>query len=426
KKDVFIPAGRFIHKKFRIEGVTVRGLGDLSILHAPNPKDAQITLWGKNSVIRDLKSTANTIARDPLWCDNIRAEQADSFLIQNVTIDGCDGAGIMLYIAFNGKVLNNRVSNSLSDGIHTMGGSRNIIIAGNTVRHCGDDHIAVVSYDTTEKEIVKNILVQDNDVADQIWGRGMSVVGGMNVTFRRNRINRCSAAGFIVATEASYTTGRVENILIEENEILNSNYLHPETGHSGIMVSADNQNIRNVLFRNNKLSNTPGQGIRLEGSAIPANIAFVNTTMSNITGTAFVLTTGSNIYCSGTTKDGLAITPPCNGVMNYTVTGSSLTYQSPTTNESNKKISKDYVRLFTSQNPFTSGTIINCALEKSSLVNLFIYDINGRLVSKVFSGMQHKGTKEYFWNVSNINAGVFIVRLQTVEQSISMRINLVK
>ncbi|MBL8028474.1 MAG: hypothetical protein JNL74_18770, partial [Fibrobacteres bacterium] len=36
KKDVFIPAGRFFHKKFRIEGVTVRGLGDLSILHAPN------------------------------------------------------------------------------------------------------------------------------------------------------------------------------------------------------------------------------------------------------------------------------------------------------------------------------------------------------------------------------------------------------
>jgi hypothetical protein len=254
----------------------------------------------------------------------------------------------------------------------------------------------------------------------------MSVVGGMDVTFRRNKISRSSAAGFIVATEGSYTTGHVENILIEDNEISNANYLHPETGHSGILVSSDNQNIRNVLFRNNTLSGTPGQGIRLEGSSIPTNIAFINTSLNNISGNIFVLSSGSNIYCSGTTHNGLPISTPCNGSMDFTVTGSSLTYQNTTVSENKHQNTKENVRLFINRNPFSSSTLINCTLKKDGLIKLYVYDIKGRLVSKLFNGLQNKGSRTYLWDVAKINAGVFIVHFQTDEQSVNMRINVVK
>ena len=76
----------------------------------------------------------------------------------------------------HGTIAHNVVRNTLADGIHNTHGAHDIIIDHNTVRAAGDDMIAVVSYGG--EALCHDILIVDNDVADQEWGRGISVVGG--------------------------------------------------------------------------------------------------------------------------------------------------------------------------------------------------------------------------------------------------------
>src|SRR5690606_27638090 len=59
---------------------------------------------------------------------------------------GATSVGIFVYQGDNFKILSNRVSSSLADGIHITGGSRHGEIAYNEVSSSGDDMIGMVSY----------------------------------------------------------------------------------------------------------------------------------------------------------------------------------------------------------------------------------------------------------------------------------------
>jgi parallel beta-helix repeat protein len=63
-----------------------------------------------------------------VWID----EHATNFVIDDVTIDGGNGPGIITYGGSWGRITNNRVSNTKSDSIHISGGAHHIYIASNT------------------------------------------------------------------------------------------------------------------------------------------------------------------------------------------------------------------------------------------------------------------------------------------------------
>ena len=53
-----------------------------------------------------------------------------------------------------------------------------------------------------DQRLNRNILITDNDVKGQYWGRGISVVGGENVTIQYNQISDTTyAAGVLLARE---------------------------------------------------------------------------------------------------------------------------------------------------------------------------------------------------------------------------------
>ncbi len=72
-------------------------------------------------------------------------------------------------------------------------------------------------------------------------------------------------------------------------------------------------------------------------------------------------------------------------------------------------------------NPFSNSTTISFSLSKPQKVSIKIFDLNGRLVAiptdvgtdKIFEA----GENEIIWNVAEINAGIYFLRMETVNYS---------
>jgi hypothetical protein len=184
--------------------------------------------------------------------------------------NGASAGGIIVLHADGFLVAGNTVVRTLSDGIHITGGSRNGRVLGNTVRETGDDMIAVVSYagegtpalgtaaqmssqwaTRVANKLNRNILIADNHVSGQYWGRGISVVGGEAITIRGNTLDNIPlGAGILIAREAGYESFGVNDVLVADNTITNVQTLpppydmggkyasHVPTGHGAVEIHA--------------------------------------------------------------------------------------------------------------------------------------------------------------------------------------------
>lgn len=315
--SVFVPPGTFSHRSFSLDGISMSGVGPASILLAPNPEDGTIFLRRSGLALRDMTVKVKSSHRDSrnpaIWIDS-----AERFEIGSVTVDGGNAGGIFDSGGRNGSIVHNTVRNTLADAIHNTNGAHEIVIAGNTVRHAGDDMIAVVSY--MGESISHNILIADNDLADQQNGRGISVVGGQDVTIQGNTVARTDCcAGIYLASEKAWKTQSVRNILVRDN-ILTDN--SGSTGHGAIMIFADGGSVRDIRLERNTIIDARHAAVTLLGAV--RNIALIDNRFANpaegsITGD------GSNVYCKGNTVGGLPVlATPCGSPENFTVMGSSL------------------------------------------------------------------------------------------------------
>lgn len=151
-------------------------------------------------------------------------------------------AGILLSRAKNFTVADNVVERTLADGIHVSGGSNNGRVINNTVKETGDDMIAVVSYldknqpdKTGSSSLVSNVLISNNQVDGQYWGRGISVVGGDAISIIGNTIsNTTQAAAILLAHEDSYNTFGPTNILVKGNQITHVQTTKPSFLPTGV------------------------------------------------------------------------------------------------------------------------------------------------------------------------------------------------
>lgn len=307
---VFVPVGTFKVTRFTVDdGVKLIGTGDSSVLYAPDPADRQLNLVGSGSGVYRLKlltqGTQRTNDNEGILIDGA----ATNFVIDNVTIDGGNGPGIITFGGSYGRITNNRVFNTLSDAIHLSGGANYIYVAGNTVRNSGDDMIAVVTYDYQPINSYE-ILIENNDLANQKWGRGITVVGGERVTIRNNRITASSDAGIYIAAESSWSTRGVDNVKVQNNRLDRCPMAHPEHGQSSILVYADNSFwIKNVLLDANTITNSPTEPLRVESHNVQNVVCANNTyngtsvTTNNCSGNASVIegTSVTSAILGGTT-----------------------------------------------------------------------------------------------------------------------------
>lgn len=403
---VVFPAGRYIHhKSLTVLRPRVTLYGEGAVLHASNPSDQSIMLKADGGRVYNFTLTAVTEGRrgEP-WTSRISVFGLDSpngylndIIVQNNRIvpadlstgtplsNGASAAGILVVGARNFTIAGNTVRRSLSDGIHITHSSRNGRIVNNTVTETGDDMIAVVSYLNTQwrtnarssstwltehqnRTLAQDILIANNTVSDQYWGRGISVVGGKNVTIKNNDISRSAmAAGILLSREEVPSTHGVNNVLVLNNTIRDIQTHAPsympsgpffttlasltavnggKTGQGGIEIhnisrASDYQDpqlkaavhMSKIAIRGNAIDNVGRDGVRI-GAASPTGSIDVTRLIGNVISRARVLpidarmsdATAAPVQCQDNSYSGVPFSmASCETVSNTDeVTGASL------------------------------------------------------------------------------------------------------
>ena len=387
------PPGRYVHSKslhMRVANTVM--WGDGVTLHASNPSDQAIWIEADGASVYKFTMTAITNTRRTTpWESRIAVfggTNPPRLLTGNVVRgnrilwggdpgtplqNSASSAGIFIYHATGFLVAENMVSRTLADGIHVTSGSSYGRIINNYVKETGDDMIAVVSYigdpSTPASAIASNfdarkardmnhhITISGNMVAGQYWGRGISVVGGENVTIENNSIDRTThAAGVYLARETSYLTFGVHNILVRNNTITNVQTTIPDytagtvspnatkTGQGAVEIysfvfsdEAANSMLssalsaQNIRVESNTINGTKADGVRIgtgwgktatftgrrtDGSTytrtytggVVGLIGLMSNRMASIGGQGIAInnhpTAQNNISCSGNTDDG--------------------------------------------------------------------------------------------------------------------------
>jgi hypothetical protein len=321
------PKGVFNHNKsiwVRTPGVTLWASDGR--LHATNPRDQAVILAADGASIYGFTLSAVTNQRGHApWESRIAVfskVEATEPLKDNIIrgnriiaagapatpeANSATSSGIFVYRAKRFLVAENTVQRSLADGIHITGGASDGRVVANVVRETGDDMIAVVSYlgkgDWTSESaksvsddlvsrqqlnLVSNVLITRNDVSGQYWGRGISVVGGKDISIRNNLVERATmAAGVYLAREVGYMTFGLKNVLVEGNTISQVQTTAPaylpvgfatpvKTRHGAVEIYSqifDDERtidtlaaelaIQDIAVRNNIIEDTLADGVRI-------------------------------------------------------------------------------------------------------------------------------------------------------------------
>lgn len=273
-------------------GITLYGDGDKSLLQASDPHNSAVVLEGSSPALRHVKIISphsTTIGRQSTpQTAGVVMYQATNFTVDTVHIDTTASVGIMSFssggTAIAPAVISNcTVANTLADGIHLTDGSCYITESNNTVTNSGDDMFAVVSY-MSDGSICHDITITGNSGSGQSAnGRGVSVVGGNNVSILNNTIQNVRAAGIYLQSELVrnsmgalvYKTYGDDSITVKGNTLTN---LATNVPHGGIniggrpadildpgQIETQDVLITNVTLSGNTITNSHHSGVTLQG-----------------------------------------------------------------------------------------------------------------------------------------------------------------
>ena len=77
-------------------------------------------------------------------------------------------------------------------------------------------------------------------------------------------------------------------------------------------------------------------------------------------------------------------------------------------------------------NPFNPVTTISYGLPQDSKISLNVYDIEGRKVTSLASGLKVAGNHTIDWNAENLPSGVYFVKLNAGGFTQTQKLMLVK
>lgn len=261
-RAVWLPPGDYVYSgQLKINGARVRGAGAGSRLMAAEPTQQRILMTGAAPHLACLQILYHDLERkgSDHGRKGVMVQDATDFLVHDVFFNGqgygkapkFGGGALFIYRSSSGRVLNNRFDYTAADSIHITGGSTDILVQGNHIEYSGDDGIAVVNYGNAVRN---NVLILDNTVLNNRWGRNISAVGGQDIRILNNRIrgNLSDGAGVYIASEKAYKTAGPERILVQDNTIEDTG--GPGKRHGQIMLWTGNDNpVGDVVVRNNTI-----------------------------------------------------------------------------------------------------------------------------------------------------------------------------
>jgi hypothetical protein len=178
----------------------------------------------------------------------------------------------------------------MADGIHMTNGSFNGTVRDAVVRGAGDDGVAVVSY-LSNPIATHDIQIINPKVYANTWGRGVSVVGGYNITYSNIYVESSNAAAiYIVQTSAkdgvaaSWDTANVNNVKVLGGSVISSN-TNSAVNNGAILVNAGGptgHTVTNVAISDLTITNTRSTAARNVGLFTYAGGTVSNVVFSNI------------------------------------------------------------------------------------------------------------------------------------------------
>lgn len=211
-----------------------------------------VTITGLTFGISETSHRFEAPEQQKVWISGHRG-----VVLSGVTVTGSAAAGIFVDGASRFRIERARVSDTRADGIHITGGSRDGVVDGPTVARTGDDGVAVVSYGRDEGPCV-SITVNSPRVYGTTWGRGLSVVGGRDITYTDVLVQDSNAAALYIAVEGDpYFTTAVENVTVRGGRLLRSNY-NRSIDHGAVVVYAGRSYVpfREVTIQNLSIEDT--------------------------------------------------------------------------------------------------------------------------------------------------------------------------
>ncbi len=317
---VYFPAGTYRYtQNITVDGVAVYGEGKTkTFLESAASNRTSWKLTGSFPLICDLtiRTALPVTARDTRpEATGLDVYQAQDFVVSRVAIGPVAGAGMLVResggtTAKPAVIRDCQVRNTLADGIHVTARSHNIDIDSNDISETGDDMIAVVSI-RFHGDLCRFIRIANNLVAMQTNGRGISVVGGQNVTIDSNFIEMTYGAGIYVASEASYDTYGASNIAILNNT-LTGVATNTALGHGAIHLSGrintvvgdDSLKIKNVTITGNHVQGAGRSGLYI-GSYTSAVAVIGNDITNAATSAIFIGTKTADIAIGSATAGSL-------------------------------------------------------------------------------------------------------------------------
>jgi polygalacturonase len=262
---VWLPPGDYNYtNELKIDGIKVSGAGPRTRLLAATPTLQRIIMTGEGPAFACVQILYHDLQRNGRdhGRKGIMVQNASNFLVRNIFFDGqgfgatpeFGGGALFIYRSSDGQILNNHLTYTTADAIHITGGSRNIVVQGNRIEYSGDDGIAVVNYGDSVRN---KVLIQNNVVLNNRWGRNISAVGGQDIQILHNYImsNSADGAGIYIASEPAYKTAGSKDILVQDNVIRDTG--GPGKGHGQIMLWTGNDNpVEDVIIRGNTIQSS--------------------------------------------------------------------------------------------------------------------------------------------------------------------------
>ena len=77
-------------------------------------------------------------------------------------------------------------------------------------------------------------------------------------------------------------------------------------------------------------------------------------------------------------------------------------------------------------NPFNPVTSFSYNIPEDGMVNVAVYDINGRQVDELVNGFRSAGSYPVVWNANNLSSGVYMIQMHSGNFASAQKIMLIK
>lgn len=310
-----LPAGKvYLHSDvlhLRTRGLHLTGPGEL---RATREQRSSVWIEADDITIDGglrLTMTGTTRRWDAWEQMRVRIKPVRGTVLRQIDVDGAAAAGI--YVGGAGDFLLDRVtvSRTRADGIHLTGGAHDGQVVSPKVISSGDDGVAVVSYGQDGPPVAR-VSITSPSVLGTTWGRGVSVVGGTDITITDVDIERSSAAAVYVANEgAPWFSAAPHRVRVVGGELRQSN-TDPRVDHGAVVVLAgararpDDVVISDLDIRHTRTSARRSVGVITYGDA-PVGVVLSDLRITGGPKSAYQGNTGTGYRLARWTVDGKAV-----------------------------------------------------------------------------------------------------------------------